>query len=225
MAPSPRIPRRSARPVRRGGGSVGLLVTLVLFGGMAVTAVVVTPRYLRAGGTTPLEVVAAREPGHQQVLDAFASLLGRCREVIAVHQRSGRPYLEVVVWLEDARHPGQVDAEELAVISHSAVLRTVALHTLAPPGPGRRDADVPAQVLVRGSDIRAPSFCDAWRARPDVTRRVLAAGVSELEAEVMESTHAERVMLRISFTWAEETADAADAASAFVDARMRRRHE
>jgi len=209
--------------IRRGAAWPAVLWALFVAGTVVTTAVVVTPRYLLADADPA--AVRARGEEHQQIFALFADLVSRSKEVVVVNQRGATPFLELVVWLEDAEHLGVIDPEEIAVITHSEVLQTITMHTLdvsaAAPDPlGAGEAPERPKAPTR-SDIRAPGFCAAFRDRPGVTRRLLARGIARLEAEPQVDSRTGRSKLRISFIWDGESADGEDEASALMDVYMR----
>ncbi len=74
-----------------------------------------------------------------------------------------------------------------------------------------------------------PAFCNRWRARPDVVPLVLARGVSDMRVERVGSVQDEWVAwgkwgglqrLRLSLTWASDSADGPDEASVLVNTVM-----
>ncbi len=172
-------------------------------------AVVVTPVVLRASGDGDEERVVARQPAHRQVAVLFAGLVSQCREVLVVRGADARAGVEMVLWLEDAANPGRIDPGEIALVRHSRLLRIITLH--------KQDGEVDGPSLAR-SDITAPGFARAWRDRPEVTRRVLATGVSDLTVTPVARADDGRSMFRVSFTWPADSVDGPDEACVLVDA-------
>ena len=194
---------------RRGGSAVGLLVILGLLGGLSVAAIVVTPRMIVGvplGGD-----VAPRTSQHQAVLEALAALVRNSDRVLAVHQRGPTPYVELVLWMRDRKNPGVVDADEVGVLSHSRMMRSITFFGLTGD---RRGARATPSVDIGFTDSL---FCDAWRARSDVVPRVVATCVSDMHVETLEPRAATGSTLCISLTWTEDSSDAADEGSVFVD--------
>ena len=219
---NPNAPRRvAARRPRRGGTTGGLLVTLSLLGALAATAAVVTPAWLLASPNPAPQTVTARAPAHQEVIELLGSLISRSREVLAVHPRGADPYLEIVLWLEDGENRGRVDPDEIAVITHSEVMRTITYFGLEEEG---ADAEG-GEHAVDASDIRRRAFCAAWRSRPDVPPRVLATGIATMEVQAVPRSAEGRRLLRISLTWPADLADGPDEASVLLDVLMRPEHE
>ena len=209
--------------LRRGATWPAVVWALCVGGTVVTTAVVVTPRYLRA--EPALAAVPAREAAHQQVFEAFAGLVSRSKEVVAVNQRGATPFLEFVLWLEDTEHLGVIDPHEIAVLTHSEVLQTITMHTFDPSA-ARRDARgateaVETPTALARSDIRAPGFCAGFRDRPGVRRRLIGKRIAHLDAESLVDAVAGRSMLRISLIWDQESADGEDEASALMDVHMR----
>lgn len=205
---------------RRGGTLGGLLLTLSVVGTLTVTTVVVAPRYLAADGPHEPQGVPAGHPAHQELIDNVAQVIARSVGVLAIHERGPTPYMEMVLWLTD--HPrgvdGRPDDRELAVLSHSAVLQTITIYCLPledqanhpPPNAARRDS---------------PAFCDRWRANPHVVPLVLARGVASMRVEPVGGAQDEwsewgiwggLQRLRLTLTWASDSADGPDEASAIV---------
>jgi len=209
----------SGRPAvrRRASSTAGTLAILATVGGVAATAFVVTPRYLVASDETVPEVTAARVPAHQVTIDTLAAYVARSREVLAVHQRGESPFLEVVLWVDDTHNKGEIDIDEVAVISHSAILHTICLYER------RRPEDESESPMLPASDIQSPAFCDAWRSRPDVTRRVLATRVSGMTIEDVHSNDDGRAVKMMALTWSPESADGPDEASVLLDVICRPR--
>lgn len=197
--------------MRRGGSTLGLLSMLAIFGGMGVTAVILGPRILQAQSDSPSdsdpEVLAARDPAHQQTLELVAKILARSRAVLALHHRGQSPFEEIVLWIEDRDNPGILDVHELAIISHSKVMQTITYYS--------READ-PARGEISLDEAGKPGFCHRWRTDPAVTSRVIAAGISDVELIRQPMIQAGKAALRISFTWVSETVDGPDEASALV---------
>lgn len=215
------VTRKPTTRPRRGGTLGGVLLTLGLIGTLTVTAVVLTPRYLAAETTRP-QGRAAASGVHQDLIDDLAGIVGRSVGVLGVHERGPTPFVEMVLWLADVPggNDGKPDDCELAVLSHSSILQTITIYTLAP------DAETAGPGLGAG---RGPAFCDRWRARPDVVPLVLARGVSDMRVERVESAEDEWVAwgacgglqrLRLSLTWASDSSDGPDEASVLVNTVM-----
>ena len=152
-------------------------------------------------------MVAAQHPGHQRVVEVFGSMVGRSRAILAVHQRGASPFEEIVLWLEDSDHPGRIDPEEIGVISHSRILQTLTFYT-------RESAEIAPMTAV--SSWEEPSFCESWRANPERQAVVIATGLSDVQFEPEHLIQGETPALRITFTWAADSADGSDMASIVV---------
>jgi hypothetical protein len=200
-------PARDPASRRRGGTTAGLITALLVAGGLTATAVIVTPRALKASGPT---AEPARHPAHQDVMEIFGALVARSHAVLAIHPPGATPYQEIVLWLEDGPRVGAIEAGEVAVVSHSPVMRTIALHTLAP-------ASVAAATPIDRAAAAAPAFCSDWRDHADVTRTVLAHGITRLVVEPV-AVSGGAPMLRISFTWAVDSSDGPDDGSVLLEA-------
>ena len=195
---------------RRGSTTGGVLAALVAFGTLGATAVMVGPRVLEARaepGTSRTR--AARETEHQQIIELFGSIVARSRGVLWIHPREASPYEELVLWLEDSDHPGRMDADEIGVISHSRILRTLTLFRF-------EQADL--APAVSEAAWRLPVFCEAWRTNPNVHTSLIATGISDVQFSVEQLIQGEPPALRITFTWASDSADGPDEASILVNA-------
>lgn len=219
---------RSARCfLRRGESASGVILTLVCLGTLGAAAVVFRPQMLFGDGDgNARSVERAHMPSHQALVDNIASMISGSEAVLGIRERprgsqaiaaaatgSGgteSTRSEIVLWMEDARNPGWMDRSEVAVISHSRTLQTITLYVANPMYSQRGTID---------PDLAAKrEFCDAWRADRAVKGIVLATGVSDLRIERSGKPGAKVASLRISLTWASDSADGSDAASAQVDA-------
>ncbi len=229
---TPHIPNRAGlRPIHRkrfGGAAVGLVVTFSVLGVLVSAAAVVSPRFLQASAIDATsQEVTARTSQHQQMIETLGSLISRSREVMAIHDRGATPFVELVLWLEDTKNPGRIDPYEIAVISHSEVLHAIYFYSLDEPDEEQvtdssDDAAVqPASDWSWLSDVRRPSFCALWRDRPDIRQRILAVGVSQMVVNPGERSDSDNALLRISLTWADDSADGADEASVLTDVVLR----
>ncbi|MHC5114096.1 MAG: hypothetical protein ACYTGP_06680 [Planctomycetota bacterium] len=192
--------------------TTGLVTTLCVTGTLAAAAIVTRPAWLQAGTSEALEATPARVAAHRDLMDVLGRLLSRSRAVLDVHERGPTPYLEIVLWLQDAENLGHPDPEEIAVISHSEVLETIVYHALEP------DTDAPATLPA----VFDADFCRTWRERDDVTRRLLATGVTGMQVEPS-GRQGDRATLRISLTWGEPTSDGADDGSMLLDVALEER--
>lgn len=157
----------------------------------------------------PRGSVAAAASAHQAVIDLLASIVARSNAVLAVHERGATPYVEIVLWIEDGTGAGRIDAREVAVISHSAVLRTV---WLAQTNPRRADALAQPAPPLSSAEASSPDFPTAFRARLDVQRRLIATDVADLALR----HHGDR--FRLTLTWGADSADGADEAAVLFEA-------
>ncbi len=214
-----------ARCRRRGETLGGLLVTLSIIGALGVTAAVVAPRYLvgAVAGHPPDarddgDLIRARNPTHGELIDALTRLIARSVGILAIHHRGPGPYLELVLWLDDDINPGRPDAHEIALLSHSRILQTLTLYRRPSGEPS--DWEGAGGLWASGDSATDPSFCVRWRADSDVRALVLMRGVSDMRVEPVASPHASLQRLRILLSWAADSVDGADEASAMVDTVM-----
>ncbi len=194
-----------------------MLVTLSILGSLTAATFYVAPQYLAAQPAGPSTVPAA-QPSHQRLIDDLATLVAQSVGVLAIHPRGVSPYEEIVLWLADndaEGADGRADESELAILSHSSVMHTVTIYR---PTAGRISS---AQVARK-----SPEFCRHWRADSGVSGLVLGWGVSDMRVETVgfqEDQWGESGQwgalqrLRVTLTWAADSADGADEASVLVD--------
>ncbi len=203
--------------MHRGGTINGMLVTLSIVGSLTAVTFYVAPQYLAAQPGSPSAVPAAH-PGHQRLIDDLATLIAQSVGVLGIHPRGATPYQEMVLWLADndaAGADGRADETELAILSHSSVMQTITLYR---PTGGMIS---PARVAPK-----SPDFCRHWRADPGVEGLVLGCGVSDMRVETVGGQEDQwgasgqwgaLQRLRVTLTWAADSADGADEASVLVD--------
>jgi len=146
---SPAVTHRAASvlplPHRIGGVGRSLLMMLCGIGLLCGAAAIFNPSSLQAV-TSPFMPDASNPQSthatdnHQEFANTLASLVERCVEVLAVHDRGRTPYSEIVLWVDDRANPGIIDQDELAVISHSQLFRTVAVYSINSCGLEAADA-------------------------------------------------------------------------------------
>ncbi len=208
------------KPLRHRGGTInGVLVTLSILGALTAASFFWAPQYLTAGVQQGLPVVPAAGPGHQSLIDDLAAVISQSVGVLAIHPRGATPYEELVLWLadnDDHGSDGRADDPELAVLSHSSVLQTITIYRMAAGG-----------VLVpTGVSRNSPEFCRRWRADARVRRLVLGRGVADMRVEPVDDQQEQwgesgrlsvLQRLRLTLTWAPNSAEGADEASVLVD--------
>jgi hypothetical protein len=207
-----RLPRRA-----RWGGSInGLVATIALVAGLGAASIVITPRVLWAGSGEP-SAQPAREPAHREALEQLAALIGRSHAVLAMHDRSASHFVEVVLWIEDASNPGVIDSEELAVISHSDIMRTITFYAIDDdeagdglPGDWSADATASVPATISPAAVTEPSFCARWRRSRLVASRVLMTNISDLRVNRVVTDEREGERLRIELIWPPDSSDAGD---------------
>jgi hypothetical protein len=212
-----------------------VIIALICAGTLGASAIVFRPPFL-FGGEVVAPLVKARVPGHQALIDHVAGLVSGSVAVLAIHERnSGQgsqsrsdaighlsqsqrtvsvgfptPLTEIVLWMKDVKNPGELDRGEVAVLSHSRVLQTITLY-VADPSYLQTGMIDPHRAATR-------AFCDGWRADPSVKGIVIATGISDLWIERPGKSDSSVISMRINLTWASDSADGSDAASAQVDA-------
>jgi len=209
---------RAQRPSpRRGVSSILAMMFLVIFGSLTAATFYVAPRYLAAQPAGPSSVPAAH-PDHQRLIDDLATLVTQSVGVLAIHPRGVSPYEEIVLWLADndaEGADGRADESELAILSHSSVMHTITIYR-------RTGGGISLARVAR----KSPEFCRRWRADPGVNGLVLGRGVSDMRVETVGGQEDQWEQsgqwgalqrLRLTLTWAADSADGADEASVLVD--------
>lgn len=205
--------RRCAALRRRGSTLSVVLIVLSIAGAFGIAAYIVVPRSASgsSGGGAVAEVREARLPYNQLVMDGVTSLIGASSSVLAVHQRDRGPYVEILLRTHDASGTGELAADEIVLLSHSEILQTIKLYTIAE---GEARGSYGLAGLWGWPEPSSREFADRWRSHSRVEQRVIATGVSSMNIERMPGSR-----LRISLIWASESADARDEASAVVAVR------
>jgi hypothetical protein len=208
--------------VRRGGTVNGLLVALCALGGLSTAALVLEPRIIfgepDAEGPPTGPVTAAHE-AHQDLINKLAALIEQSIGVLAIHPRGAGRYEEIVLWVDDDTPNGQgwPDEREIAIVSHSPVMRTITIYRIVGPGePGKRNPG-----------MGSLAFCEALRADRRCGTLVVASGVADMRVETVaratgettaQGARADPHRLRLTLTWTPDSADGPDEASVLVNA-------
>src|SRR5262249_46792735 len=158
---------------RRGGVTNGVLVALCALGALSAAALVLEPRSIwgqaRPTELLPGAVAAARQP-HQALIDKLATLIEQSVGVLGIHHRGSGPSEGVVLWVDDGLpgSQGRAEEREIAVLSHSLLMRTVTIYRIAAAGePDRR------------ARLGSLEFCEALRADRRCGTLVVASGVTD----------------------------------------------
>lgn len=210
-------PSRRAR-----AGKVLRSVLTTLCGGVTLltAAAVLDPATLRAGSREIHPLPIPRD-AHQDFARSIASMLSQSQQVLAVRPASDERGAEVVLWFDDVREPGQINADELMLIRHSLLFRTVTIYSAAVrsgtslsmgarvSGAERASASASASE----NDVMNPAFIDRWRAMPDVQARVVGAGISDMNVEAVDpSSGGVLPLLRLHLRWDADSVDGIEAA-------------
>lgn len=111
----------------------GVLRSLLMFVCAAVllvgAALVLEPTALIAITRPPAPVHSSQQTRNEFV-ESMASLIENGKDVLAVNSHSPTSQASVVVWMNDDVNPGVIDPQELAVISHNQLLRTITVYSL-----------------------------------------------------------------------------------------------
>lgn len=94
----------------------------------------------------------ARRMLHREFMDTLARLIGQSVEVLAVHDRSNTPYAEIVLWQNDDVNPGVIDIDELALISHSRLFKTITVYSAQR---GTTNGELPMTDPSHNNSLRA----------------------------------------------------------------------
>lgn len=209
---------RIRRGRRRGDSLPAILVTLALLGGFGAAAVVITPGVLH-GGPAPRTPRPPSDPGHLEVTETLERVIGGSHALLAVHPRGRTAFLEIVLWLEDGKNPGLVDATEVLVLSYSPVLQSLTAHAFDAEGEAAVEAGPPGPWLPAAA-ARA-SFCDAWRADRRGRRMVIESSLSDMRVERIAREDGGADLLEITLTWSANSSDAQDEATVYVEVAAR----
>jgi hypothetical protein len=205
---------------RRGATISPLLVVLCALGALSIAALVLEPRIiLGQRGSPPSNPVPAGHEEHQRLIERLAELIEHSVGVLGLHHRGAAPYEEIVLWLHDVApaSPGRPVEREIAILSHSLVMRTITLYRIVGPGePAGRTA----------ATLGSLAFCEMLRADRRSGAVVLASGVSDMRVEAVGQTPRAREAqseqgdlrrLRLTLTWPADSADGPDEASVLVN--------
>jgi hypothetical protein len=177
---------------------------MVVLGGTIVGGAAVAFRPRTLGASVSAETVLGAE--RAMAMETLADVLRRSARIIAVHDRPGAPFTDIVIQAFDGPRRGIVEPGEVLVLTHSRTLRAVMAFTL---DPARVDAST-ARNAFDEDVIAAGGFARTWRDRPDVRRDVVPAGTGlvRIELEPAEgpgnATGAGWIM---KLTWADGSAD------------------
>ncbi len=207
--------------IRHRGGTInGVLITLSILGALTAASFFWAPQYLNAQVRPGLPEVTAAHPDHQSLIEDLAAVIEQSVGVLVIHPRGATPYEELVLWFADNDahgRDGRADDPELAVLSHSSVLQTITIYRMA-----AGDSFEPITGVSRSS----PEFCRRWRANAHVRSLVLGRDVADMRIEpvgLQQEQWGESgewgvlQRLRLTLTWAPDSADGADEASVLVD--------
>jgi hypothetical protein len=209
----------------RAGAVIKSLVTTMCGAAMLITAAaVLDPATLQAGSVAAPRIGEPHN-AHQDLLNSLTSMLSQCRQVLAVRAGEEDRGAEMIMWLEDSHDPGRINADELAVVRHSPLFQTITLYNVARDTRSSQGARLtsraasasPAEATLTQADLAAPGFIDRWRAMPAVAARVVGSGISDMNIEQVDRSNARELSLvRLHLTWAGDSADGPDDASAAV---------
>lgn len=192
---------RCSSHCHRGSAMTGTLIAVSITCVLAVAAYFAVPATLHARGDR-ISAIAAHVERHQEILDLIAGMIGASAEVISIHSRGETPYAEIVLRVSGDEH--SITSGQIALICHSKVMRTITLYELP-------DTDESTAVLERDT-MRTAGFRDRWRGNPEIAPRILATGISDMKLDMIAKD-----MLRIVLTWAPDSADGEDEASALIE--------
>jgi len=177
----------------------------VLAVGMVGGSAVVAPRALEGafgGAAEESRDVAILSAEHAATAAALSHLLDSCAAVIAVRE-GGREPAAITLWAEDKGERGVMEAGEVLVLLHSPVLEALVAMT-GPEGSGER---------IGALEAMESGFPEGWRAREDVQKRVVAAGVTAVSVARAEAGQGLAVV-RVGLTWGGGSSDEPESAEA-----------
>lgn len=211
--------RRTGRShrLRRALATAEAVALAASVGVLGTAAFVITPRLLEAGTGGGDPTLVPRDEEHRKQMLMLLEALHRCRAVLAVHDRTASPYLDIVLWGEDLADPDIVNEGEVIVLSHSRLLQSLTIHYLDLEEHAAGES-LPPETL------RERSFGERWRLRAEVQGRVIGTGIADVRFEPASSdregqsaqTDGETAGYLLALTWAQRGADEADAARALV---------
>lgn len=224
---------------RMGGVLRSLLMVVCGVVGLGAAALLLEPQALMAVARPPQPTTNSQR-AHDEFAATLASLINDGVEVLAITNHSPESAASIVVWMNDSDNLGVIDPSEIAVISHSQLLRTVTVYTLDKHG--SKSAETASggspqspltglQSQVSGAQpsgsrpvrlsgpldriaVSAPVFCERWRATPSVQPRAIATGLSDMRVESTGEQESGSHVLRLRLRWSPDSADGAGEAVA-----------
>jgi hypothetical protein len=192
----------------RGAALTSTGIVLAVLGAAAVGLVIIRPQFAfgpsQAAATAP-----AISSAQRALLLRVEELLRTSKAVLAVHPRGSDPFEEMVIWLDDTENPGVLDRRELALLSHSRIMRTLTLFMTA--------ASVKAGSAIEPEAASRQGFCNLWRSEPGVVGVVIATDIADLRCVPSGVTSQEQANWRVELIWEEKSADGPSAAAS-IDA-------
>lgn len=177
---------------------------MLILGGSMVGGAAVAFRPRTIGASVSAETVLGAE--RAMAIETLADVLRRSSRIIAVHDRPGSPFTDIVIHAFDGPRRGIVERGELLVLTHSRTLRAVMAFTL---DPAEADASA-ARTVVGDTTVASPGFARSWRDRSDVRRDLIRAGdgLVRLKLEPAEGPgNQTRPGWILTLTWADGSAD------------------
>ncbi|MCA9293389.1 MAG: hypothetical protein KDA20_06215 [Phycisphaerales bacterium] len=198
----------NANGSRRGIAASEVVVVLVAAGIVGATGVYVLPKVVGAG-TLQAKLAAdapPTDPAKAGVFESLRKLMVDSKEVLAMRPATDAGLTEIVLWHKDEGDDGKIDPSEVIVLTHSAFLGTITAHAATNP-PKMSDENF-ARLVAPIDRVWAthPDFCAAWRRRPDVTGRVVAAEIDQMRIEPA-SPDGSRPGFYVRLTWSGSVSD------------------
>lgn len=209
-------PRKYRRAGSRGSALTGVMLTLMVFGGLAATAYILRPQRGMAdqrGG----EAVKPQQESHRVFAADLQALLGATVKVLALHDDAVTGRIDLVIWMQDSTGPGVIDASEVAMLSYSPILQTLELYAL-------EEGDAPEAVcggLWLEAGVGDATFPGRWRQCEAIDRIVLGTGLSDFVVGIAEHGADDVALLRIDLKWSPESVDGPDDGRVLVNVLLR----
>lgn len=118
----------------------GVLRSMLMFVCGAVVlvgaALMLEPNALQAvgGHTLAPAPVHSSQRTHDEFAETLSTLIANCKEILALNNHQPNAQASIVLWVKDDENLGVIDPEEIAVISHSQLLRTVTAYSMEKRG-------------------------------------------------------------------------------------------
>ncbi|TVQ31606.1 MAG: hypothetical protein EA376_09050 [Phycisphaeraceae bacterium] len=147
--------------------------------GVTTAGAIIAPRALVAMQATAPAAITHNglSEVRLEILHGLHALLASCDALITVREGRGSRGAAVTLWHSDDRERGVVNEDELLVLLHSPLLRTLTAYTS-----DLEDEDAPGPSLSADALVDE-SMPENWRLRPGVRGRVIATDITAVAIE------------------------------------------